>query len=72
MLGGCGAGTTVQVVPFQCSVSGFAARDPLANPPTAQLSFAAMTVTSLKKLVGEVVLGLLTMFPPQVCAVEHG
>lgn len=71
LFGGCGAGTIVQAVPFQCSVNGLAARAPLAEPPTAQISLAVSTLTALRKLVGEVVFGLLTIFHPQVCPVTE-
>ena len=66
--GGCGTGTILHLAPSQCSASGFANRVPRDDPPTAQMSFAVITLTPLRKLLGEGVFGLVTMSHAQVWA----
>src|ERR1043166_5724255 len=64
--GGCAPGTIDQLDPFQCSMSGFPMRVPRDDPPTAQMSFAETTLTSLRKLLGRAEFGLATIFHAQV------
>src|SRR4051812_23290252 len=66
--GGWGAGTIDQLEPFQCSMRGFPTREPRDDPPTAQMSLADMTLTSLRTLPGKAEFGLGTTFHSQVCA----
>jgi len=58
--GGCVAGTIDQLEPFQCSIRGLPTREPRDDPPTAQMSFADTTLTSLRKLPGKAEFGLGT------------